>query len=65
MDHIDVDEKQFVSNGKRLKVLKERRRTKLSQDKDPAIMRLMTVQSYDNKSFNYGEINDEQKKLET
>ena len=65
MDHIDVDEKQFVSNGKRLKVLKERRRTKLSQDKDPAIMRLMTVQSYDNKSFNCGEINDEQKKLET
>ena len=65
MNHIDVDEKQFVSNGKRLKVLKERRRTKLSQDKDPAIMRLMTVQIYDNKSFNFGEINDEQKKLET
>ena len=96
LNYIDVDEKQFGIDGKRLKVLKELRKkiTILKPDKgqgvvllkredytnrvetllvgrskfkrthkDQTIMRLNTVQSYVNKLFNRGEINEEQKKL--
>ena len=92
-NYINVDEKQFDIDGKRLKVLKELRKkiTILKSDegqgvallkqedytncletllagqnkfkrihKYPTIMRLNTVQSYVNKLFDPGEINEEQ-----